>query len=390
MDTDAPMVPATPAPSAPAPTQTPAPAQQSAPPPGPMRVMPTINTAGDPVDPFGNVVRPGDNSDVIDFGELDKPKSKAAAKPAAPKPAAKTETPAPTTDVKTETPTEQPSPFELPKVETPANTTRNYADMPEEVAAIAKKLPNVLYNHLRATFQKFDEASKAKDAELAELKKQAESRVTADHPEAYRIDPEYTKAVQTYGALRGEIDHYVEQLAAIDAGEGWRIITGYNQAGDPIYQEIPASADGKVDYSSRVKVQQAINNMTAKQQQIQLQAEQIRNQYAGSAEEVAKHYQEAESRLFKGISPESLSDEAEKNIYKLAIDALPRTERGRRSARMLGLAAVVVRRSLLQQQALLERAERAERLLSSGRAASPVAAAPAPGSPVDDLIPFDE
>lgn len=388
MDTNAPTVPVTPAPSAPAPAQTPAPApapmQQSAPPPGPMRVMPTINTAGQPVDPFGNVVRPNDNNDVIDFGDLDKPKAKTA-----PKPAAKVETPAPTPEIKTEAPVEPPSPFELPKVEAPASAARNYADMPEEVAAIAKKLPNVLYNHLRSTFQKFDEASKAKDAELAELKKQAESRVTSDHPEAYRIDPEYTQAVHTYGALRGEIDHYVEQLAAIDAGEGWRIITGYNQAGDPVYQEIPAPADGKVDYSSRVKVQQAINNMTARQQQIQLKAEQIRNQYAGSAEEVAKHYQEAESRLFKGINPDALTDEAEKNIYRLAIDALPRTERGRRSARMLGLAAVVVRRSLLQQQALLERAERAERLLSTGRAASPVAAAPTQTSVADDLIPFD-
>lgn len=409
MDSNNPAPVAAPVPApAPAPA-TPAPAiAPSAPSPAPqsIRVSPLIDTSGREVTPFGTPVI---KQDEIDFAELDKPpvKSQKAAKPPAapeaPEAAGAAAEPQPAAPSAPESPDAPASPFALeakPKLQNEqATTQRDYSTLPPEIAAVAKKLPNALYNQLTTTFKQFQsdiEAERAKVVELTKAKDEAASKYTADHPEAYKLDPQYNTLLSDYGRTTAELNHYTEQLALIEQGEAWRVVTGYNQAGEPVYQDVPAPADGRIDYRAKATITRALNQLASQEQQIQRQASAIQSHYRNAAEEVRVHYDNARTRLFPNMDPTKLQDPDEQKVYQWALDALPPAERRRKSAEFLGLAAVVVRRQAVALKNALDRAERAERLASSSGAADPVrpsrvaASVPATAGSANDPIDLAE
>jgi len=406
--TSAPPVAATPtpapAPSTPAPA--PAPSAPTAAPAAAPFVAPAVRRINPLFDPdTGTIVtkrdftktesKPAD--DAIDFEDLERDTPAAPAAPAAPTtPAAaaapKAQAAAPSAP---EEPAAPESPFALAATPlTEESKGRDYAEFPPELQALAKKLPNKLYNHFTETFARFKSDISERDAKIKSLTKDVEDasgKLISDHPESYVLDPEYRQTVNSYGRAQLESTHYTEQLALIDQGEPWTYIEGYSQSGDPIYKEVPASADGKVDYRAKAAITQTLQQLAAKQQGYQALATNIRNTYTNAANEVANHYKEAQTRLFPNLDVDKLTDEGEKQVYKYAIEALPRVERSRPSARMLGMAAIVVKRMASQYQQALERAERAERLLKNSTAASPVRATPAPvAADAGSMINFDE
>lgn len=389
-----------PAPSAPV-APTPAPAPAPAPTPAPMRgINPVINLSGQQVNALGEPIP--DNH--ISFEEIDAaPKKSARTKtPATPSAPAKPDASgaAPKAQPEASSATEEASVFGEPTSlearsgsESPSapkepgasdaagsandkqSNARNYSELPPEVVAIAKKLPNTVYTHLVDTYKKWNEeiaAERAKVAEATTKLESAASKFTVETPEAFRIDPEYNNVVTQYGQVEQELSHYTDQLARISAGESWSVIEGYDASGQPVYKEIPAPADGRVDYRMQAQVQRALQTLSTKQTQLQGEASRIQTYYKNAAAETQAHYQEAQTRLFKDLTPDKLTDPAEKELFGLALKALPKVEQSRPSAKFLGLAAVLVRRGAIREKALLERAERAERLLKTSRTADPV------------------
>lgn len=394
-----------PAPSAPAPAPAPSPAPMPAPsaPAAAPFVAPAVRHINPLFDPdTGKIVtkrdftktesKPAD--DAIDFDDLESGAPAAPAAPTTPAAAAapKAQAAAPSAP---EEPTAPESPFALAATPvTEESKGRDYSEFPAELQALAKKLPNKLYNHFTETFTRFKNEISERDAKIRSLTKDVEDasgRLVSDHPESYVLDPEYRQTVSSYGRAQLESTHYTEQLALIDQGEPWTYIEGYSQSGEPIYKEVTASADGKVDYRAKAAITQTLQQLAVKQQNYQAVATGIRNTYTNAANEVANHYKEAQTRLFPNLDVDKLTDEGEKQVYKYAIEALPRVERSRPSARILGMTAIIVKRMASQYQQALARAERAERLLKNSTAASPVRATPAPvASDVGGMIDFDE
>lgn len=389
-------IPVTPTVSTPAPAPAPAPAPQSAPAPTPQAlpnraVFPTIDVSGAQVNPLGQKLPGAD--DIIDFAELDAPPKKASKKPSAPATPSAPEAPAgaaaqPQPAAEASSAPEEPgvtdSPFVLEANSAPTKPAgRNYAELPPEIQNLAKKLPNAVYNHLVETHKKFQADLTAERTRIAELTKAVEEssgRVVTDSPEAYKIDPQYNEVVTNFGRTTTELDHYTNQLARIEAGESWSYIEGYDAQNNPVYKEVAAPADGKIDYRAKATLQRAMQQLVSSQNELNQRAVQIQAYYRNSATEVQQHYAEAKTRLFKDLDPTKLTDENEKKVYEYAINALPKIEQRRPSAQLLGLAAIQMRRVLVTNQKLLERAERAERMLKTQAAADPVRPTPNSGA----------
>lgn len=373
---------APPAPTAPAPPPAPAP-------PSKMAVNPIIDASGRRVNPLGQPVK---DSGVVDMGDsMDDFMSGVSNKTPIDSDDATAPAPAPAPDAakKSDDSVPESSPFEQPatQVAQPSVAKRDYSQLPPEIAAIAKKLPNAVYEHLIKTHKQFEDDIAAERARIVDLTKERDAasvKATFDHPEAFQIDPEYRTVVLNYGHVETELNHYTDQLAAIEAGEAWTIITGYDAAGQPQYREVPASPDGRVDYKAKARLAAAMNELTGQRQVLRQQAAQIQERYKNAAAEVQQHYTNARQRLFKDLDPTKLTDEAEKNAFKFAIEALPYTEQRRPSAEMLGLAAVsVVRMGKRLQEALTE-LERMKRVGATARAAAPVRVANQPAILTDE------
>lgn len=389
----APAPPPAPAPQAPAPRQA-APQQ-------PHAVRPLINTSGQQVDTFGRPVKGNDEIDMTGIEDFMAGGKSKPAKPTEPNddddasPPAPAPTPAPAAKKPDEPAKEPDSPFAQQPVPAAAPAAkRDYSQLPPEIANYAKKLPNQVFENLTNTYKQFQADLQAERAAVEQLKLErdaAATKATFDHPDAYQIDPNYRTVVQNYGRVQLEANHYTEQLARIDQGEAWSYISGYDQAGNPQYVEVPAAADGRVDYGSRAKIIAGLTQLNTQQQQLQLQAQQIQREYANSAQTVQQHYAEAQKRLFPNLDPTKLTEEREKQAYEFAIKALPPTEQRRPSAQMLGLAAVAVIRMGTQLRDALDKVARYERLGATARAAAPVRVAPQPMAvdASDEEIPLD-
>lgn len=395
MDTNAtatPTAPAAPAPSTPAPAPAPAAAPSPAPSATPFGVRPLIDTSGRQVNPLGQPVvdprvaqdKPVD-ANHVSFDDLDKPKGAAKPKDKAEAKDDKKE------DVKPDE-AEPAKPDAKPAEQTPfaAETpkARDYSKLAPEDLAIAKKLPSKLYNAFMERLAKFDTDLAEKDKAL-EAAKSTAAQFTHDHPDAYKLDPEFNSTLNDYQLVQSEFNFYNAQLAAAEAGQDWQYVEGYDKDGQPVLQTVKST--GRVDTAAMAQIRRAINDLAQKEQALKGRAQQIRGQYADSVNQTLQHYKTSEAKLFPNLSPEKLTDPAEKNIYDLVMKALPTAESRRPSARIQGLAAVVVYRTNILLQKALERAERAERIAQTAGTAQPInpSAQPATVKP-SNFVPFED
>lgn len=381
----APVAPATPV--APAPVSTPAPASApvSAPAARPFEVRPVFDLSADKPKVEG---KPAEAPEVIDFSELDSPKPKTQPTPKVAPKVEELKTEEPETP---ETQAEPETPFKVPDDPAPAAADpnrRDYSQLSPEDLAIAKKLPSKLFNQFTERLKHFNSTIQAKEKELAEAKAAA-NKYTHDHPEAYKLDPEFNGVLTEYNANTAELDFYNEQLVKAQSGEAWQYVDGYDANGQPIIKDVPSN--GRVNAAHISQLQRAINQLTLKGQQIHTKAAAIRDQYVNSAAQVAEHYKTAETKLFPGLSPDKLKPE-DKSIYDLVINSLPRSEQLRPSARMQALAAVVVMQVNRKYAAALAEIERLKRVEGTAAAASPIQ--PSPQAPAvaksADVISWDE
>lgn len=127
------------------------------------------------------------------------------------------------------------------------------------------------------------------------------------HPEAYKLSPDYSKAAQEFRTQAAIINHYTKALEKLEAGEPIQDI-GLDDKGNPVIVpgDIPASPALKAQVS--VALQRAMSAQHAAQSQL----EGLSTKYTSKATEFDQFLNKATDAL---VSPNLLQDKTYSNLY---------------------------------------------------------------------------
>ena len=200
--------------------------------------------------------------------------------------------------------------FDLPASETAQTTqqttgkspvipsgARNYDEYPEEVRPVLRGLNN---KHFAEYAPKLKElAQRAKEADELRAKVGQSPQFFYEHPEAYRLSPEFQSLSQDVQYIDFESNHYAEQLARIKRGESWQEIAGYDsRTGQPVFEERKALANGTVNYNDEVRVGQLLTKLATLGSQKSSQLQSYQTSYQQSVQRAQVELGEVNKRLF--------------------------------------------------------------------------------------------
>lgn len=302
-------------------------------------------------------------------------------------------------------------PDDLPPVETPQQpdpapvpgekpTARNYADYPEELHPVLKSLNNAKFAELAPKLKELHtQASRAKQLEtdLAEARKGPQ--FFYEHPEGYKLSPEYAQVEQQLGMCDFEIEHWRNQLIAIKSGQPWTNLRGYQKnpqtgAIEPVFETRAPLGDGKVDNAAEVAVMQILQQSGVARQTLYGRAQGIINGYAQSGERAKAELGEIDKRLFAKLGDVTKLPAEEVKHYDLAKSAVPRYFQGHPLVDMLGKAFVMYNRLLQRTITAQTEVEKLRGEIAGRKAALPTRIPPGGGNgkpAKDDLeIKFEE
>lgn len=229
---------------------------------------------------------------------------------------------------------------------------RDYSKYDPEVAAILKKLPNTLFAKYADQIAEWKESHKKVEDVTKQLDtlKAEKPRFLAEHPESYRIAPEYKSAQLNHRAAKMEARHWENQLIAINNGEAWREFLGYDETGNARFQDHPAPENGRVDQRAAIAVQQALTRASMEEIQAKNAMTDISQNYGAYQQQATTDLIGMRQKLFK-VDPEKLTGKDAQN-YKAAIDMLPGAFADNPLAPFIGLTHVHFRKLLERTQQL--------------------------------------
>lgn len=222
----------------------------------------------------------------------------------------------------------EPEPQQL----TPAQKqARNYDGLDEEVRALLSELHNNPYNKYREVLPKWYEAYKKLPELNAQLQSAKQAPSWIEHPRAYELDEAYTKAQETLQLAQFENDFYTRQLQAIENGEKWSRVEGYDKNGQPIVRTYEPPENGKIDVRARAFVMGALSQLSGISREAQQQAESVRTTFAQRMKAQEQELLAFEDKVFKDFKDvNSLAEEDKKmfedikNLYPAAVrNSLP-------------------------------------------------------------------
>ena len=225
---------------------------------------------------------------------------------------------------------EDAEPATEPSITTPAQQSvkkgRDYSQFADPAdAEIASKLPNHLYERFaKITKQAREDA--VKRAELQEQLDKAPAQRPAyefEHPEAYKITPEWQQVVQAHDAYAYEENFWETQLERIKQGEPWEDLRGYDKDGNPQTVKMPAREDGKVDFRAETAVTRLFNRATANKENLLHKAHEIKNSHSARARKIKADRDQVIKQLFPTLDPSKYQGE-DKKAYEDAQAALPK------------------------------------------------------------------
>lgn len=268
-----------------------------------------------------------------------------------------------------------------------ANGSRNYADFPEELHPVLKSLNNANFAKMAPRLKElYTEAQRAKqlETELGEARKGPQ--FFYEHPEGYRLSPEYQQIEGQLTMCEFESEHWRNQLIAIKSGQPWTELKGYKTDAqgrpiEPVFHTHQPLGDGKIDSAAEVHVMGLLQQTAATRQNIANRAQSIIGGYAQSGERARGELAEVDKRLFAKLGDISKLPEAERKHYDLATAAVPRYFRGHPLVDMLGKAFVMYNR-LLQRTITAQQEVEKLRAEAAGRKAAPIGRIPAGGGTV--------
>jgi hypothetical protein len=275
---------------------------------------------------------------------------------------------------------------------------RDYSKFPAELQPYVRKLPNQLFKQAEAELLPIFEKAKKYESEalpkIAELEKAvaAKPSFAHEHPEGYVLDPEYQQVSLLADRASFEASHWESQLARILSGEGFQDLLGYDKrTGQPVYKEIDAPADGRVDPRWQVEIQRRFNEATMKSGQFVGMRDSFRQNYSSEVQRSAAELVETRKRIFRDMD-ESKFTETEKGYKQLVLDALPKVHKRNPLATDLAYALIAIKRI----EAFYNDALKKQSAASPAAAAKVAKAGPRPAAvgtsaaPADDFVKFSD
>lgn len=284
---------------------------------------------------------------------------------------------------KPETPNPDPEPeleeaFKLPKVKeeegegettvessTPANTpkpanypTKREYDKYPEIKDVLLKLPNHLYQKVTQEFDKLKANAAKANAYVYE------------HPESIVLDPVYRNLYQESSSLNFELDHYHQQKLAVENGDGWAEITGYDQNGAPVFQYHDPLPDGQIDTQARVNLERHLGQLQVLTSNKQAQLQGYQQNFAQRRAQATAHLDQVRSRLFSDLTPDKLS-EADQKAIDTVKQLTPPAFHGHPLTEFLGYSFVRFQRLLSMYQTTMEENSNLKRQLGKRTIAQP-------------------
>jgi hypothetical protein len=189
--------------------------------------------------PADKIEEAADKEEKVEAKVEDKPKPKSVLKPPTKKEEQKTTE---KVDTKTEV-----KPIVPPEKK---NIARDYSGFTEEQASVLKQMSNDAFQY---TAKLIKEANELKQSSYLQ------------HPEAYRLSPEYNQTVQSYSRADWETKYWESQLETIEAGKPIKPFRGWdNETGQPVFgDEIQPTK------SLENRIQQAILQCTTEARRLQ-------------------------------------------------------------------------------------------------------------------------
>lgn len=249
---------------------------------------------------------------------------------------------------------------------------------PADVEAL-KKLPNAAFNRLSERFkvakQNADELNKLK-TEIAS--KPAEPTYLFEHPEAYMLQPEFTKLLQADDQAKQLASFYEEQLGRAQEGQDFQFVNDQGQL-----QTV--ALNGRVNGRAIAALTARMNMHIQQQQQTQLQIQQYSSNYKTQATRVSTELKAIEDKLFPSFDEAKLSPE-EKAVYEYAYQITPAPLRSAPQTRLLAKAYVEFAKLHSTTSAKIASLEKQ---LAEATSKTPRPPTPGlPSSPTEDIIPF--
>ena len=171
--------------------------------------------------------------------------------------------------------------------------------------------------------------------ELAKLK----DSTYLQSPEAYRLDPAYTKAAEDVDYLRAEAQIWKNQLVNIKTGKEWSPLLGWDKSGKPVFDT--KRAPGEMDEEDvRSRMQQCEGSA----QQMAGQLQQMQQSYANRVATDNSAIDEVQKSKFSWVADPALAEKTvtipnlgERSIKQITNDfkeLLPAYHRGSKLAEL--------------------------------------------------------
>lgn len=159
-----------------------------------------------------------------------------------------------------------------PAVDPTKPLARDYSQFLPEDAEIAKKLPNDLFDTFKgrlASVKQLSEAHAAQQIEVERLKQGGLPDSYFKHPQAISLLPEYQKTTQTVQVADFEAGVYEDALAAIENGQPYRMLLGYNK-GQPVFRTVQPQADAEgnliIDGAAKARLIRAMQSVSSQRE----------------------------------------------------------------------------------------------------------------------------
>ena len=308
----------------------------------------------------------------------------------APEPKAEPTFEVPTDDDLAPEPAPAPEPPVQPNIQQPAQLPpqRDYSAYPAELHPVLRQLNNKAFAEyaprLKAAFE-----AQTKAAEL-ETRVSQQPKFFYEHPEAYRLDPQFNQLNNTLREVQFEEQHWSRQLANIKQGKPWQNLKGYDtKTGQPVFESVNPPDDGTVDANAEIEVFKLLNETQHAKSAYGQQLQNYSLQYKTQTQRAQAELDEIKTKLFPSLKPETLAG-VDKDNYELAASITPEALRNHPLAQLNQLAFVAYHRL---QRAYANIAAENKKLKSGVR---PVPATPSPsavqgGAPTGDdvMIPIE-
>jgi len=209
----------------------------------------------------------------------------------------------------------------------PSDKTRDYTGFsPEEVTQL-KQMSNTAFDFSAKIIKENKELAKLKDSTYLQS------------PEAYRLDPAYTKAAEDVDYLRAEAQIWKNQLVNIKTGKEWSPLLGWDKSGKPVFDT--KRAPGEMDEEDvRSRMQQCEGSA----QQMAGQLQQMQQSYANRVATDNSAIDEVQKSKFSWVADPALAEKTvtipnlgERSIKQITNDfkeLLPAYHRGSKLAEL--------------------------------------------------------